>query len=89
MTQMLITLMVYLIFLGYKENNIDTSSMTLFGTLKENLPTVSKIITLNWLMLLFGFLGEVNIISTGLGVFMGFIPLLIYYYTIIIILLCN
>ena len=79
---MLITLMVYLIFLGYKENNIDTSSMTLFGTLKENLPTVSKIITLNWLMLLFGFLGEVNIISTGLGVFMGFIPLLIYYYTI-------
>ena len=79
---MLITLMVYLIFLGYKHTNIDTTSMTLFRTLTENLSTVSKIITLNWLMLLFGFLGEVKLISTGLGVFMGFIPFLIYYYII-------
>jgi hypothetical protein len=33
-------------------------------------------------MLLFGFLGEVKIISTIFGVFMGFIPFLIYYYMI-------
>ena len=77
---MLITLMVYLIFLGKRHNNIDTTGMTLFGTLKDNLDSVSKVMTLNWLMLLFGFLGEVKIISTGLGVLMGFIPFLIYYY---------
>ena len=71
---MLITLMVYLIYLGNKNNNIDTTGMTLFGTLKDNMDTVSKIITLNWLMLLFGYMGEVKILSTVSGVLMGFIP---------------
>lgn len=79
---MLITLMVYLIFLGYKKNNVDTTNMTLVGILKENLDTVSKIVILNWLMLLFGYMGEVKIISTVIGVIMGFIPFLIYYYMI-------
>jgi hypothetical protein len=79
---MLITLMVYLIYLGNKNNNIDTTGMTLFGTLKDTMDTVSKIITLNWLMLLFGYMGEVKILSTVAGVLMGFIPFLIYYYII-------
>jgi hypothetical protein len=79
---MLITLMVYLIYLGNKNNNIDTTGMTFFGTLKDNMDTVSKIITLNWLMLLFGYMGEVKILSTVAGVLMGFIPFLIYYYII-------
>jgi hypothetical protein len=35
-------------------------------------------------MLLFGYLGETNIIPTLLGVFLGFIPFLIYYYLIFI-----
>ena len=79
---MLITLMVYLIYLGNKNNNIDTTGMTLFGTLKDNMDTVSKIITLNWLMLLFGYMSEIKILSTVAGVLMGFIPFLIYYYII-------
>jgi hypothetical protein len=79
---MLITLMVYLIYLGNKNNNIDTTGMTLFGTLKDNIDSVSKIITLNWIMLLFGYMGEVKILSTVAGVLMGFIPFLIYYYII-------
>jgi len=79
---MLTTLMVYLIFLGKRHNNIDTTGMTLFGTLKDNLDSVLKVMTLNWLMLLFGYLGEVKILSTGLGVFMVFIPFLIYYYIV-------
>jgi bacteriorhodopsin len=79
---MLITLMVYLIYLGYRSNNIDTTGMTLFGTLKDNMDTVSKIITLNWLMLLFGYMSEIKILSTVAGVLMGFIPFLIYYYII-------
>jgi hypothetical protein len=79
---MLTTLMVYLIYLGYRSNNIDTTGMTLFGTLKDNIGVVSNVISLNWLMLLFGYLSEVNIISTVSGVLMGFIPFLIYYYII-------
>jgi hypothetical protein len=79
---MLITLMVYMIYLGYKNNNIDTTGMTLFGILKDNLETVSKIISLNWLMLILGYLGEVKIISTVFGVLLGFIPFLFYYYII-------
>lgn len=79
---MLCTLMVYMIYLGRKNTNIGTTGMTLFGVLKDNLDTVSKIVSLNWLMLLFGFLGEVKIIPTGFGVLMGFIPFLIYYYMI-------
>jgi hypothetical protein len=79
---MLITLMVYLIYLGYKNNNIDTTGMTLFGVLRDNMDSVSKVITLNWLMLLFGYMGEVKILSTVTGVIMGFIPFLIYYYII-------
>lgn len=79
---MLVTLMVYMIYLGRKNTNISTMGMTLFGVIKDNLDTVSKIISLNWLMLLFGFLGEVKIIPTGMGVLMGFIPFLIYYYMI-------
>ena len=79
---MLITLMVYLIYLGYKNNNVDTTGMTLFGTLKDNINVVSKVISLNWLMLLFGYLGEARIISTVSGVLMGFIPFLFYYYII-------
>ena len=79
---MLITLMVYLIYLGYKNNNVDTMGMTLFGTLKDNMDSVSKVITLNWLMLLFGYMGEMKILSTVAGVLIGFIPFLIYYYII-------
>jgi hypothetical protein len=33
-------------------------------------------------MLLFGYLGEINLLSTLLGVSLGFIPFLIYYYII-------
>jgi len=79
---MLITLMVYLIYLGYRTNNIDTTGLTLFGVLRDNADSVSKVITLNWLMLLFGYMGEVKILSTISGVIMGFIPFLIYYYII-------
>ena len=74
--------MVYLIYLGYKNNNVDTMGMTLFGTLKDNMDSVSKVITLNWLMLLFGYMGEMKILSTVAGVLIGFIPFLIYYYII-------
>ena len=36
-------------------------------------------INLNWIMLLFGYLGETNKMSSNLSVFLGFIPFIIYF----------
>ena len=78
---MLITLMLYLIYLNKKTIN-DTNDLELFTLLKENSSVIIPIILLNWLMLLFGYLGEMKIIPVLLGVILGFIPFLIYYYMI-------
>jgi len=79
---MLITLITYLIFLKHIERGEDTSNLTLFNVLFENSTNISYIIYLNWLMLLFGYLGEAKIINTSTSVVLGFVPFLIYYYTI-------
>ena len=78
---MLITLMVYLIYLNKKVEN-KTSELDIFTLFKDNANIFISVIILNWLMLLFGYLGEVKIIPVLLGVFLGFIPFLIYYYMI-------
>jgi hypothetical protein len=77
---MLVTLIIYLIYL----NNKATSNLEFFQVFNENFNTIIHILILNWLMLLSGYLGESKIISTLLGVFLGFIPFLIYYYLIFI-----
>ena len=78
---MLITLMLYLIYLNKKTTN-ETSDMEIFTLLKENSSVIIPIIMLNWLMLLFGYLGEMKILPVLLGVILGFIPFLTYYYLI-------
>lgn len=78
---MLVTLVLYLIFLHNRENNIE-KTIDFFEVISENFTNLSYILVLNWLMLLFGYLGEVNIIPVLLGVTIGFIPFLIYYYII-------
>jgi len=78
---MLITLMMYLIYLNKKVEN-KTNELDFFTLLKDNLNIVIPVVILNWLMLLFGYLGEMRIIPILLGVFLGFIPFLIYYYII-------
>ena len=80
---MLITLILYLIYLNKKGNN-ETNDLELFTLLKENSCVIIPIIMLNWLMLLFGYLGEINVIPMLLGTILGFIPFLIYYYIIYI-----
>jgi hypothetical protein len=80
---MLITLMLYLIYLNKKRIN-ETNDLELFTLLKENSSVIIPIIFLNWLMLLFGYLGEMKIIPVLLGVILGFIPFLTYYYMIYI-----
>lgn len=78
---MLITLMIYLIYLDKTLEN-KTNELNFFTILKDNLNVFIPVVILNWLMLFFGYLGEMRIIPVLLGVFLGFIPFLIYYYMI-------
>jgi hypothetical protein len=78
---MLITLMTYLIYLNKKAEST-TNNLEFFTLFKENSNIFIPVVLLNWLMLLFGYLGEMKIIPVLLGVFLGFIPFLIYYYII-------
>ena len=78
---MLITLIIYLIYLNKKVEN-KTNELEFFTLLKDNANTVIPVVFLNWLMLLFGYLGEMRIIPVLMGVILGFIPFLMYYYII-------
>jgi hypothetical protein len=78
---MLITLISYLIFLQAKVTN-QTGNLRLISILKNNYKTLIPIICLNWLMLLFGYLGEIKVLSLFYSVMLGFIPFLIYYFMI-------
>ena len=79
---MLVTLIFYLIFLERREKNEDTTGLNFFDLAIENGNTISNIFILNWAMLFFGYLGEMNVISTLTGVLLGFVPFLLYYYII-------
>ena len=84
---MLVTLIFYLIFLKYKDDKYkdDTETQTtldFFQLFNTEFYTIISILVLNWLMLLFGYLGEINVLPVFLGVFLGFIPFFIYYYII-------
>jgi hypothetical protein len=78
---MLVTLMLYLIYLEKRVEN-KTNELDFFTLLKDNSNIIIPVLLLNWLMLLFGYLSEMKIIPVLLGVFLGFIPFLIYYYII-------
>ena len=78
---MLITLMLYLIYLNKRLEN-KTNELDFFALVKDNANIFIPVVLLNWLMLLFGYLGEMKIIPILLGVFLGFIPFLMYYYII-------
>jgi len=78
---MLTTLIFYLIFLKNKEDNTE-KELDYFKVFGQEFSTLIKIFILNWLMLLFGYLGEIKIIPVLLGVALGFIPFFIYYYII-------
>lgn len=79
---MLVTLIVYLIYLKDREIGNDTSKLELFTLLFENSRNITYVIYLNWLMLVFGYLSEIKIMDTLTGVILGFVPFLIYYYII-------
>jgi hypothetical protein len=78
---MLITLILYLVYLN-KRTTDETNELGFFTLLKDNKDIIIPVVILNWLMLLFGYLAEINIIPLFFGVILGFIPFLIYYYMI-------
>jgi len=78
---MLITLIFYLIYLNNKDNNVE-NALDFFELFNQEFYTIIIVLILNWLMLLFGYLGEINLMPVLLGVSLGFIPFLIYYYII-------
>ena len=78
---MLVNLIFYLIFLQYKENN-ESHTLDFITLFNEEFYTIITVLLLNWAMLLFGYLGETSVIPILLGVSLGFIPFLIYYYII-------
>jgi hypothetical protein len=79
---MLITLILYLIYLKNKEEKKDTTKLEFFKLISENAKNITNVFYLNWLMLIFGYLGEIKLLSTVSSVILGFIPFLIYYYII-------
>jgi hypothetical protein len=78
---MLIQLILYLIYLHHRENNID-ANLEFFDLFNKNFTPIITVLVLNWMMLLFGYLGEINVIPIIVGVILGFIPFFIYYYII-------
>ena len=73
---MLINLIYYMIFL---KNDVDLDFLNVF---RKEFYTIVSILILNWLMLFFGYLGEIKAIPVLLGVGLGFIPFFLYYYLI-------
>jgi uncharacterized membrane protein len=85
-----------MIFLRTNNKNIETmqnindiqdiektqKQIDMFSILRENSAVIITIVILNALMLLFGYLGETNVIPLIWGIIIGFIPFIIYYYII-------
>jgi len=80
---MLVTLVAYLIYLNSdKGNDNGNDSLSFIQILRENAGPIAQIVGLNWLMLLFGYLGEVGVIPLVTGVVLGFVPFIAYFYII-------
>ena len=78
---MLVTLIAYIIYLKTdKSNGNGNDSLSLIQILRENAVPIAQILGLNWLMLLFGYLGEVGVFSLLTGVALGFVPFIAYFY---------
>ena len=57
-------------------------ALSLSQILRENAVPIAQILVLNWLMLLFGYLGEVGVIPLVTSVAIGFLPFIAYFYII-------
>ena len=69
---MLISTIIFMKYQEYKENSIN-KSFKMIDFFKENKNNIIKIFVYNGLMLLFGFLGEADIIDKRIGIPIGFV----------------
>jgi hypothetical protein len=69
---MLFTLIAYMVHLR-------SPNKTLIEIYKENKANIHSVLFLNTLMLIIGYLGEINKMNIKQSVYIGFIPFLIYY----------
>ena len=72
---MLFTFISYLIYLKTPPNDLPT----IYQLFQDNASNILSILGLNACMLIFGYLGEINVISEVMAVFFGFIPFIIYF----------
>ena len=70
---MLVSFSVYFKYLEHLEKNKDNKSLTYFKFLKENKNNLIFMVLSNCMMLLFGFLGEIQMIDMISSTFLGFI----------------
>ena len=80
---MLVSLILYLIYLNEKEKQ-GTKQLEFFTMMKEHAGVIVPVLLLNWAMLLFGYLGEMKVMTVLTSTALGFIPFLIYYYMIFV-----
>lgn len=78
---MLITLSSYLIYVRLKESGSPVRP-NFTELVTENKDTFLKIVLLNGMMLLFGYLGEINVLSVSTSVIAGFLPFVAMFYLI-------
>jgi bacteriorhodopsin len=77
---MLITLMFYLMFLRDREKGIESQSF--LTEFKNHWKIILKVSVLDWLMLLAGYLGEINMFSYVATTLIGFVPFIFMFYLI-------
>lgn len=78
---MLYTYSFYLLYLRHKEENKEINT-NMYELVKENLKILIPIFILNAAMLIFGYLGEINVLSKYVSTFFGFIPFILMFYII-------
>ncbi len=82
---MLVTFCIYLDFLNqrskkpHEDEKSKKSSPSLMESIYKNRAVLIPILLLNWMMLYFGYLGEINILPTMWSVVLGFIPFVLYF----------
>jgi len=78
---MLISTVIFLKYQEYKEKNQNTK-IVFMDFLKENSQIITKIVIYNGLMLLFGYLGEINKINKEVSICIGFVFFFLSFKTI-------
>jgi hypothetical protein len=70
---MLISTIIYMDYLSYKQNKQSTTELNITNYFKENKKKIAIIVILNALMLLFGYLGEIGMLDKSISIPIGFI----------------